>query len=99
MTLDKQADNQNKLVKIYQLQSVMQRMIKNLNLINSAPNSKIITVITANLFDLALKYYGDASYWVTIAEANQLTTNVINELTVLAIPPKPKTNPNGVYYL
>jgi nucleoid-associated protein YgaU len=95
--LGQQAQDELTQIQCYQLQAVLERMIKNIQLINSAPNAIFLTVSNANLFNLALQYYGDTDYWVTIAEANSLTSNLITEETTIIIPPKPTVDPKGVY--
>lgn len=95
--LDQQAQDEITKNRCYKLQAILQRMIKNIKLINASPNSYVITVVNTNLFDLALQYYGNVDYWVTIAEANLLTSNWVTTEKTIVIPPKPTTNPGGVY--
>lgn len=91
------AENEIAKIRCYKLQAILEIIIKNINLIKDSPNSLVVTVSKANLFDLALQYYGDINYWVTIAEANKLTTNRINTQMTIVIPPKPSSNPGGVF--
>jgi hypothetical protein len=100
--------NTTQLVYLYQTQSILIVMQKNLLLIDGAVNSQITTVAGGNLFDLALKYYGDATQWNIIAEANNLINPfladatsdnpVSNKLITLIIPPKPTRKTGGIYY-
>jgi hypothetical protein len=67
-----QAINIVALGNLYTLQSVLQQLYININLIENGVQGKIITVTNANLYALAAQYYGDATQWTTIAEANGL---------------------------
>lgn len=62
----------NNLALMYQLQSMLIEMQKNLTLISQGANGQIITVNGGSLFQLAAKYYGNAVLWTTIAQANGL---------------------------
>ena len=46
-----------------------------------------MTVAGGNLFALAAKYLGDATQWVRIAQANQLSDPVLNGVVTLTMPP------------
>lgn len=67
---------------------------RNLGYINGYPNAQEVTVIGGNLADLALQYYGDATQWTVIADANGITDPVINGQVTLTIPPNPATPTN-----
>lgn len=45
-----------------------------------------VTVMSANLFALAAKYYGDATQWIIIAQANGLTDPFVAGPITLIIP-------------
>lgn len=45
-----------------------------------------ITVMNANLFELAAKYYQDATQWILIALANSLTDPLVVGPVTLVIP-------------
>jgi nucleoid-associated protein YgaU len=47
---------------------------------------KVIVVAGGNLFFLAAQYYQDATQWVRIAQANNLSDPVLQGLTTLVIP-------------
>jgi hypothetical protein len=47
---------------------------------------KTIQVAGANLFQLALQEYGDATMWLLIASANGLTDPMVSGLVTLNIP-------------
>ena len=103
-SLNQQASDWETLANLYQLQSVLTRMKRNLQLIDEAPNAQIITVVGGDLFQLAMKYYGDATYWTTIAQANiSVLLNSdgfvdprINGIQTLLLPPKPATSNGGL---
>ena len=45
-----------------------------------------ITLMNANLFALAAQYYGDATQWIIIAQANGLTDPFVPGQITLIIP-------------
>jgi hypothetical protein len=47
---------------------------------------QIITVAGGNLFTLAAKYLNDATQWIRIAQANNLSDPVLNGVVTLTIP-------------
>lgn len=69
---------------LYSLDSVLGRVAVNLGQVNSSV--KTVTVSSGNLFDLASKYYGNASAWTSIAKANNVTDPEITGITTLVIP-------------
>lgn len=46
----------------------------------------IVTVMNANLFTLAAKYYNDATQWILIARANGLSDPFVTGPVTLVIP-------------
>ena len=64
---------------------------RNLEYINGSPNAKQITVAGGSLESLALEYYGDATEWPKIAEANNLSDPVIAGIHTITIPPAKTT--------
>ncbi len=46
-----------------------------------------ITVIGGNLFSLAALYLRDATQWIRIAQANELSDPVLTGMMTLVIPP------------
>lgn len=76
---------------LYNLQSVAGRIQTNLNLINSGPNTRTVTVGGGTLYDVAAKQYGDATMWNAVAEANQLTDPNITSVKNLTIWNNPQT--------
>lgn len=94
--LDQQALDMTTYWQSYQLQFYLQRIQRNLALINSAPNAQVITVIGGNLFALAAQYYGDASQWALIAQANNLTDPNLSGVNTLLIPPLNNQDTGGI---
>jgi len=81
---------------LYTIQFYLQRMQANLSLITSPPNALTVTVMNTNLFALAAAYYGDATQWGIIANANGLTDPMIREPTTLLIPPWNQQDTGGI---
>lgn len=74
---------------MYALNNVLSEMYKNIILIEEGASGTIITVNGGSLFQLAAQYYGNATLWTVIAEANGLTDPELpagNPL-ILTIPP------------
>lgn len=69
---------------LYSLDSVLGRVGANLGQVNSSV--KTVTVSGGNLFDLASKYYGNASGWTSIARANGISDPELSGITTLVIP-------------
>jgi hypothetical protein len=69
---------------LYSLDSVLGRVAVNLGQVNSSVRT--VTVGGGNLFDLASKYYGDATAWTSIARANNLTDPQLTGVNTLVIP-------------
>lgn len=94
--INQQASDMTELYELYQLQAVLDRLEKNLNLIHAVPNAQLITVVGGNLYQLAAQYYGDALQWTVIAQANNLTDPEITGLQTLLIPPPNPQNTDGI---
>ena len=73
----------------YEISYALQRMAKNMALINAGVNAQQITATNTNLFRIAVEYYQDAALWSYIAQVNGITDFEITSPTVLNIPPKP----------
>ncbi len=71
-TNDVIASDLNAIANLNLLSNILIEMQKNLTLINTGVSAQVITVTNANLFQLAAQYYGDATEWTTIANANNL---------------------------
>jgi len=55
-----------------------------------------VTVAGSNLFALAAKYLNDATQWIRIAQANDLSDPVLKGVNVLVIPPVDASAGGGV---
>lgn len=82
------AYNLAQLSNLYILQGVLIQIQKNILLIEQGYTGETISVNNTSMFALAAKYYGDATRWTTIANANNLTDPQIQggALTRLIIP-------------
>ena len=49
-------------------------------------SNQVITVAGGNLFALAAQYLGDATQWIRIAQANNLSDPVLSGINTLVIP-------------
>lgn len=49
--------------------------------------NRVMVVAGGNLFALAAKYLNDATQWIRIAQANNLSDPVLSGVTTLVIPP------------
>ncbi|HNC11739.1 MAG TPA: LysM peptidoglycan-binding domain-containing protein [Cyclobacteriaceae bacterium] len=79
----------------YILQNLLVQMQTNINLIQQGTTGVTLTVNGADLFQLAVKYYNDATLWTTIARANNLTDPYIQPGTPRTIIIPAKTTDNG----
>jgi hypothetical protein len=66
--LSAQVNTMTQQPQLLQLQGVLSRIGTNIGQIGSA--SKTITVVGGNLYDIAAKYYKDATGWVSLSKAN-----------------------------
>jgi len=80
-----QAQDLQILNNLYLMQSLLTNMQTNVYLISQGATGQTITVNYANLFQLAAQYYGDATLWTAIAEANGLTDPVVQATVSLTI--------------
>lgn len=103
--LPQQADTEFQLANMYLLIDLLEVMQQNLNLLAAGDQGQQITVSGTNLYAIAATYYGDATYWNVIAQANQskikqangfIDPNLVGIVT-LVIPPKPGTPTGGIY--
>lgn len=58
--------------------------------------NRIVVVAGGNLFALAAKYLNDATKWIRIAQANNLSDPVLSGVTTLVIPPVDSTSGGGI---
>jgi nucleoid-associated protein YgaU len=103
--LNQQATNELELASLYLLKDWLEVLQQNLNSLLAGDGSQTVTVNGTNLYALAAKYYGDATYWNVLAQANfekvrQLNgfidPNLVGNVT-LVIPPKPGSPTGGIY--
>jgi len=73
----------------YEISYALERMYKNILLINAGVNAKQITVSNTTLFRVAVQQYGDATLWTYIAQVNGLVDFEITAPVTLNIPPSP----------
>ena len=66
------ASDMTTLSQMYYLNNILEEMYKNIILIEEGAAGTVITVNGGSLFQLAAQYYGDATQWTTIAQANGL---------------------------
>ena len=85
--LTSQVTAMTQLPQLYNLQSVLGRMGGNLGTIGKGTNS--VTQAGGNLFDIALKSYGDATAWTTLARANNLSDPQLSGVNTVSIPATP----------
>jgi nucleoid-associated protein YgaU len=55
-----------------------------------------ITVVGGNLFAIAAQYLGDATQWIRIAQANDLSDPVLSGVVMLVLPPVDPAAGGGV---
>lgn len=89
------ADDLNTLALMYQLQSILITMQENITLISEGANGQFLIVNGANLFQLAAQYYGDATLWTTIAQANGLSDPILQPGTPFTLVIPSMTNNTG----
>jgi hypothetical protein len=85
--LNAQVNTMTQQPQLLNLQGVLSRIGTNIGTIGSA--SKTITVVGGNLYDVAAKYYKDATGWVAISRANPALGGdpQINGTQTIALPP------------
>lgn len=79
------ATNIEELAELYLLQSILNNMQNNLSLISEGATGQTVIMTNANLFQVATQYYGDPNQWVTIADANGLSSPYATGGTILSI--------------
>lgn len=95
--IDQLASSMLQLSEMYNLSGQLGKTIRNMDLIINGSNGDTITVFTANLYQLAVKYYGDAMKWTVIAEANNLfDTNINSSTPVTLVIPRSGQDTGGI---
>lgn len=84
-----QADQSTKIPALYNLQSVLGRLNKNVSSGQTADGVRSVTLSGGNLYQVASDQYGDASLWSSIASANNLTDPQLTGINTLTIPSNP----------
>jgi len=82
----------NKLNASYEISFALDRMYKNILLVNNGVNADHVNVSNTTLFQVAADHYADATLWTYIAQVNNLTDFYITSGITLTIPPKPNDN-------
>ena len=95
--LDYAGNDYEELTNLYELQFLLDRMLKNAKQLSGNSSGNIVTVTNTNLYSLAEKYYGDPLQWTLIATANNLSDPQILTLTNLIIPEYDGVKRSGIY--
>jgi hypothetical protein len=90
------AQNRIKYWQSFQAKVLLERIQKNIFLVNTPPNAITINVVGGTLFHLAAQYYGDAAQWALIASANNMTDPMIIGNKTLLIPPLNGIDTGGI---
>ncbi|MGA7584839.1 MAG: hypothetical protein WCB03_02305 [Rouxiella badensis] len=84
-----QAKTATQLPALYQLQSVLGRLSKNVQSGQTADGVRTITHSGGNLFQVASEQLGDASLWTALATVNHLTDTSLTGINTLIVPSNP----------
>lgn len=87
-----QAEAAVQLPKLYQLQSVLSRLSKNVQSGQTADGVKTITHSGGNLFQLAAEYYDDVTKWISLYITNNFTDTTLSGINTVAIPSNPSSD-------
>jgi hypothetical protein len=71
------------------LSSLATRMSRNVSMAQQQASTRVLQVAGGTLFDVAAREYGDATRWISIAQASGLTDAVISGVKSLQIPANP----------
>lgn len=71
------------------LGSLAARMSRNVSMAQQGASARSLQVAGGTLFDVAAREYGDATRWISIAQASGLTDAVITGVKTLQIPANP----------
>jgi nucleoid-associated protein YgaU len=71
------------------LTSLATRMSRNVSMAQQGASARSVQVAGGTLFDVAAREYGDATRWISIAQASGLTDAVITGVKTLQIPANP----------
>lgn len=87
--LFRQADAATRIPALYQMQSVLGRVQKNVSAGPTAGGIKTITTTSGNLINIASDVYGDATQWLGLAKANNLTDPKLTGIQTIVVPTNP----------
>jgi hypothetical protein len=73
----------------YEIRFALDRMLKNINLINRGINSKLINISNTTLYRVAADEYDDAPLWTYLADVNQMVDPVVTAARTLIVPNRP----------
>lgn len=88
--IDAQVDAFQQMGLIAQMQGVCGRIAQNCTSVGT--NTQTVTVGGGNLMSMASSYYGDATAWDAIANANGMTDPQIQGIQQIVVPMKPTNN-------
>lgn len=71
------------------LSSLATRLTRNIDMAQQQASTRALQVAGGTLFDVAAREYGDATRWISIAQASGLTDAVIDGVKTLQIPANP----------
>jgi hypothetical protein len=74
---------------LYEIQFALERMQANINLINTGPNAREVSLTATTLYQVAADYYQDATLWTYLAQVNNLSDPVITSPITILVPPAP----------
>lgn len=84
-----QSEQISQLNALYQISFALDRMYKNILLVNNGLNAKTINVSNTTLFAVAAHEYQDATLWTYLADVNDMIDPDITTSRTLIVPPKP----------
>lgn len=84
-----QAQTAVQLPALYQLQSVLGRLSKNVQSGQTADGVKTVTHSGGNLFQLAAEYYDDVTKWLGLGAVNGITDPMLTGTHTLSVPSNP----------
>ncbi len=84
-----QADQVTKIPALYNMQSVLSRLNKNVQSGQTADGVREITLSGGNLYQVAADQYGDASLWGSLASANNITDPQLTGINTIIVPSNP----------
>lgn len=71
---------------LYRMQAILETMLVTTEQTKGTADAPTIRVNNANLYDLAARFYGDATQWTVIADANGIEDPQLYGTVTLIIP-------------